>query len=164
MKSDINEFISEVTAREDDIDHNNHVNNVSYLKWTQQVSIAHWEARVPPESDLKIKWVVIRHEVEYIAPAFLKENIIVKNEWGGASRLRFEQFTDFVRLSDCRLLAKVYSLLCPVQIRTDKPFVIDERMRALLGITHGLQKSHRHRRQGYSSPLMQSGARLRFSP
>jgi acyl-CoA thioester hydrolase len=152
MKTNIYEFTSQICPSENDIDHNDHVNNVSYLKWTQQVSIAHWEARCPPDSNLEIKWVIIRHEIDYKTPAFLNESIIAKNWWGGASRLRFEQFTEFFLIRDHRLLAKVYSLLCPVHIITGRPFVIDEEMRTRLGIKPGLQSSYRHR-QLESNPI-----------
>jgi len=137
MTTDQHEFTIHISAHQDDIDHNNHVNNVSYLRWAQQASMAHWDAQVSHDNNPDIKWVIVRHEVDYKSPAFLGESITAKTRWGNASRLRFERLTEFFRTHDHKLLAKVRSLLCPVHPETNKPIVMDENLRAMLGVRHG---------------------------
>jgi acyl-CoA thioester hydrolase len=48
-----------------DIDENGHVNNVVYLRWAQDVGVAHWQRLAPPEALAEMAWVVIRHEIDY---------------------------------------------------------------------------------------------------
>lgn len=58
-------FARAFTPKPSDIDANGHVNNVVYLDWAQQIAIAHWEARQPPEDQARWAWICLRHEVDY---------------------------------------------------------------------------------------------------
>jgi len=58
-------FARAFTPQPSDIDANGHVNNVVYLDWAQQIAIAHWEARQPPEDQARWAWICLRHEVDY---------------------------------------------------------------------------------------------------
>lgn len=51
-----------------DIDELGHVNNTVYLRWAQDVAIAHWQSRASAEMLSSYVWVVRRHEVDYRAP------------------------------------------------------------------------------------------------
>jgi acyl-CoA thioester hydrolase len=48
-----------------DIDDNGHVNNVVYLRWAQDLGVAHWRARAPAEVQATWAWVALRHEIDY---------------------------------------------------------------------------------------------------
>jgi acyl-CoA thioester hydrolase len=48
-----------------DIDDNDHVNNVVYLRWAQEMAIAHWRAKAPADQQSLWAWIVLRHEVDY---------------------------------------------------------------------------------------------------
>ena len=58
-------FTRAFTPTAADIDANGHVNNVVYLDWAQQIAIAHWQARQPPEDQARWAWICLRHEVDY---------------------------------------------------------------------------------------------------
>lgn len=49
----------------DDIDDNGHVNNVVYLRWAQDMGVAHWKSLAPAEAQATWAWVALRHEVDY---------------------------------------------------------------------------------------------------
>jgi acyl-CoA thioester hydrolase len=49
----------------DDIDENGHVNNVVYLRWAQDMGVAHWRSLAPAEAQATWAWVALRHEVDY---------------------------------------------------------------------------------------------------
>jgi acyl-CoA thioester hydrolase len=51
-----------------DIDENGHVNNVVYLRWAQDLGVAHWRARAPQEAQATWAWVALRHEIDYRRP------------------------------------------------------------------------------------------------
>jgi len=68
-------FNINITVLPEDIDAQNHVNNVVYVRWAQQVAIAHWQAMAPPEQRELYRWVVLRHEIDYLNPAFLNDKI-----------------------------------------------------------------------------------------
>jgi acyl-CoA thioester hydrolase len=58
-------FTLPITATEADIDELGHVNNAVWVKWIQDIAVAHWEALAPPEHRAAYIWVVTRHEIDY---------------------------------------------------------------------------------------------------
>ena len=48
-----------------DIDENGHVNNVVYLRWAQDLGVAHWQSLAPPEALAAWAWIALRHEIDY---------------------------------------------------------------------------------------------------
>ena len=61
-----------------DIDELGHVNNIVYLRWAQEIAIAHWRARASAEMVASLIWVVTRHEVDYRAPLVLGDEAIAR--------------------------------------------------------------------------------------
>ena len=104
-----------------DIDEQNHVNNTVYLRWVQEVATAHWQAIASSEAQGEIAWVVLRHEIDYKAPACLDDEIVLRTWVGKATRLTFERFTEILRRSDGQLLSKARTLWCPINAQTGRP-------------------------------------------
>ena len=104
-----------------DIDEQNHVNNTVYLRWVQEVATAHWQAIASSEAQGEIGWVVLRHEIDYKAPACLDDEIVLRTWVGKATRLTFERFTEILRRSDGQLLSKARTLWCPINAQTGRP-------------------------------------------
>ncbi|MBX3430238.1 MAG: acyl-CoA thioesterase [Hyphomonadaceae bacterium] len=76
-----------------DIDELGHVNNIVYLRYAQDIAIAHWRSRAPAEMLDANVWVVVRHEVDYRAQLELGDEVEVRT-WvdeapRGPSWLRF---------------------------------------------------------------------------
>jgi len=104
-----------------DIDEQNHVNNTVYLRWVQEVATAHWQAIASSDAQEGIGWVVLRHEIDYKAPACLSDDLILRTWVGKATRLTFERFTEILRRSDSQLLSKARTLWCPINAQTGRP-------------------------------------------
>ena len=103
-----------------DIDEQNHVNNTVYLRWVQEVATAHWQAIASSEAQDEIGWLVLRHEIDYKAPACLDDEIVLRTWVGKATRLTFERFTEILRRSDGQLLSKARTLWCPINAQTGR--------------------------------------------
>ena len=58
-------FSITVTAGPEDIDVLGHVNNAVWVKWIQDLAVAHWDAVAPLEDREAYFWVVTRHEIDY---------------------------------------------------------------------------------------------------
>ena len=73
------------------IDHLNYVNNIRYLDWIQTLVAAHSES---VSTELKLEenaWVVMRHEIDYLAAAFEEEQLELKtciSKCEGATSIR----------------------------------------------------------------------------
>ena len=104
-----------------DIDEQNHVNNTVYLRWVQEVATAHWQAIASSEAQGEIAWVVLRHEIDYKAPACLDDEIVLRTWVGKATRLTFKRFTEILRRRDGQLLSKARTLWCPTNAQTGRP-------------------------------------------
>ena len=48
-----------------DIDELGHVNNVTYVRWVQDAAVAHWTAAAGAADQAALRWVVLRHEIDY---------------------------------------------------------------------------------------------------
>ena len=53
------------TATDADIDELGHVNNAVWVKWIQDIAVAHWAAIATAEQQKAYIWVVTRHEIDY---------------------------------------------------------------------------------------------------
>lgn len=58
-------FVQAITASAADIDELGHVNNAVWVRWIQEIAVAHWMAQALPEHRDAYFWVVTRHEVDY---------------------------------------------------------------------------------------------------
>ena len=70
-----------VTVRDEEIDVQNRVNNVVYLRWMEDAATAHsathgWTAS--RYAQIGAGWVARSHHVEYLQPAFVRENLVVR--------------------------------------------------------------------------------------
>jgi acyl-CoA thioester hydrolase len=113
-----------------DIDEQEHVNNTVYLRWVQDVATAHWRAIAASEAQERIAWVVLRHEIDYKAPATLGDEIVLRTWVGKASRLTFERFTEIRRKIDNKLLSEALTLWCPVNAQTGRPMRVSAELRS----------------------------------
>ncbi len=58
-------FATNITATPADIDELGHVNNAVWVRWIQDVAVAHWATVADPAHHDLYVWVVTRHEIDY---------------------------------------------------------------------------------------------------
>ena len=126
-------FEISVSVMPGDIDGQNHVNNTVYLRWVQEVAIAHWQAIASGEVQKGTGWVVLRHEIDYKTPACLGDAVVLRTWVGKATRLTFERFTE-IRRSDGQLLSKARTLWCPMSAQTGRPVRVPAEVREQFSI------------------------------
>ncbi len=113
----------------EDIDAQGHVNNVAYVRWIQDVAVAHWFSATTETTRAKYVWMVTRHEIDYKKQAFETEEIIVKTWVGEPTRISWERFTEIRRGED--LLVKARSVWCLIDRETLKPTRITSELKEL---------------------------------
>jgi acyl-CoA thioester hydrolase len=111
-------FEQAIVILPEDIDFFDHVNNVVYVRWVQEVSTAAWFAAATEAQKAAIGWVVMRHEIDYRGSARMGDEIIGRTWVGTARKHIFERFVEIVRARDNQVLARARSLWCPVDLRT----------------------------------------------
>lgn len=100
-------FVKIITIPSSAIDGNGHVNNVVYVQWMQDIALEHYtsiggiEAQGPDAT-----WVIRKHSVEYLLPAFEGEEIEVRTWVEDMRKVRSLRMYEFVRISDGKVLVK----------------------------------------------------------
>jgi acyl-CoA thioester hydrolase len=118
-----------VVVQPSDIDGLGHVNNLHYVRWMQEAATAHWEAAAPESLRSRISWVVTRHEVDYKAPAFEGERLVIRTWVGQPSGATWERFIEVRREADDRVLARGRSLYAALDAGTGRPRRVDAELR-----------------------------------
>jgi len=112
-----------------DIDEHKHVNNVAYLRWVQEVALAHWEAEASSEMREKFTWFVLRHEIDYKKPSFENDRIAAATWIGQATRITCDRYTEIKRGED--LLVKAKSTWCLLNAETRRPTRVTPELKEL---------------------------------
>ena len=113
----------------DVIDVQGHVNNVAYVKWIQDVAVAHWLSATTETEREKYSWVVLRHEIDYKKQAFENEDVTTTTWVGEPTRISWERFTEITRGEN--LLVKARSVWCLIDRETSKPTRITSELKEL---------------------------------
>ena len=114
----------------EDIDAQGHVNNVAYVRWIQDVAVAHWVSVTTEEIREKYTWMLTRHEIDYKKQTFAGEEVTVTTWVGEPTRVLWERFTEIRRGED--LLVKARSVWCLIDIERAKPTRITGEMIKIL--------------------------------
>lgn len=123
-------FSHEFKVQKSDIDEQRHVNNVAFVRYIQDVAVAHWFSVASEEILKKYTWVVLRHEIDYKKQAFEGEEITATTWVGEPTRISWERFTEITRGAD--LLVKAKSIWCLIDRQTTKPTRITSEIKDLL--------------------------------
>jgi acyl-CoA thioester hydrolase len=102
-----------------DIDEQGHVNNIAFVRWVQEIAVAHWRHAANDEMLANYSWVVVRHEIDYKKPAFENEEITATTWVGEWTHVTCERFTEIHRGND--LLVKGRTVWCMLDRETTKP-------------------------------------------
>jgi acyl-CoA thioester hydrolase len=89
-------FQLEFTALPEHIDELGHVNNAVWVKWIQDIAVAHWRSLADPRHDAAYFWVVVRHEIDYLRAAHAGDALVARTWVGEAPQgARFDRFVEF---------------------------------------------------------------------
>src|SRR5262249_138391 len=110
----------------DDIDEQGHVNNVAYLRWIQDVAVAHWRHSATAEQLARYSWITVRHEIDYKKQAYAGEQITASTWIGEWTKVTCERFSEITRGSD--LLVSSRTVWCMIDRATTRPAKIEKQL------------------------------------
>jgi acyl-CoA thioester hydrolase len=71
-------YEKKVTVTEQHIDRNNHVNNVQYVHWVEEIAVEHWDLvknRTDYPDDI---WMLVDHHIQYKKQVYLDDTVTVR--------------------------------------------------------------------------------------
>ena len=112
-----------------DIDGLGHVNNVVYLRYARMPPWPTGSPRCRRSTPKSVVWVVRRHEIDYLSPAFEDDELVARTWVGKATAATSERVVEIWRPKDDQLVARVRSVWVPLDAQTQRPQRVDESLR-----------------------------------
>lgn len=131
--SNVAAFMLTIRVPDSDIDPQEHVNNVAFLRYVQEAAVAHWRSVASPELQTSVAWVVRRHEIEYLKPGLKDDELLARTWVGEPSGATWERFTEISRAADGALLVKARTVWVLLDASTGRPRRIDARLTGCFG-------------------------------
>jgi len=83
-------------ARPEHIDELGHVNNAVWVKWMEELAVAHWDAVADAAHKHAYFWVIVRHEIDYLRAAVEGDRVTGRTWVGEAPKgARFDRLMEF---------------------------------------------------------------------
>jgi acyl-CoA thioester hydrolase len=124
-------FEQHINVTEQDLDDLEHVNNVVYLHWIQDVSKAHWMLLSTPDIRERYAWVVLRHEIDYHRSAKMNEQITLRTWVGETSGFRSVRHVEILN-NMLENIVTAQTIWCLIEAKSFKPARINKEILACL--------------------------------
>lgn len=121
-------FEMTLTVVKNDLDAMNHVNNVRYLQWVQDVAEAHWRKVARPEWLEQYAWVVINHFIEYKKPALLGNKILIRTHVHENTGPRSQRLVRICNAETEELLCQASTWWCLLHGKTLRPMKVNQEL------------------------------------
>ena len=112
------------TVLDEEIDGLGHANNVVYLHWMINAAVAHSAAQGwtgERYQELGTGWVVRRHEIDYLQPAYAGEEIVVRTWVADMRRVQSKRRFEIQRVHDGVKLAEATTNWAFINFQTGAP-------------------------------------------
>jgi len=130
--SDSDTFRLDLTVASEDIDALGHASNIAFVRWIQDVAVAHSAALglgLEAYRRMGAVFVVVRHEIDYLRPA-LRGDVLEARTWiSTVMAAKCLRSTELVRKGDGQLLARGVTTWGFVEMATGRPRRITDEVR-----------------------------------
>jgi acyl-CoA thioester hydrolase len=126
-------FRLELVVCDDDIDALGHASNITFVRWIQDVAIAHSSAvglDIEGYQRLGAIFVVVRQEIDYVRPAMLADVLEARTWISSVMAAKCMRRTELVRKSDGQVLARSLTTWGFVAVDNGRPRRIPESVRS----------------------------------
>ena len=120
---------NEITVSKNDLDDLNHVNNVIYIHWVQEIAKKHWKSLVSNEIIKNYFWILLEHQIKYLFPAFLNDKIRLKTYIEKTDGVKSNRIVEIYNKDTKKLLVTSKTIWCLINANTGKPNRITEEIK-----------------------------------
>ena len=122
-------YKKKITVTEDHIDGLNHVNNVIYLQWVQDIAVEHWNSKTSESLNAEYMWMVVDHFIKYRKQAFQEDELTVETYVSSNRAATSERHVKFYR--DSELLVEAKTTWCLLDRESGRPKRVTEEIQSL---------------------------------
>ena len=110
-----------ITVAQDDLDELNHVNNVRYVKWVNDIAKEHWLQNTTENIHEEFFWVMLSHQLQYKGEAVLNDVIKLKTYVIKAEGATSTRIVEMYHNKTQKLLVKSETNWCLMSSKTLRP-------------------------------------------
>ena len=114
-------YESEISVTQNDIDVRNHVNNLRYVQWVQDISEAHWTSKTSKEIRDTYYWVMLSHHIQYKAEAILGEVLYLKTYVTQSEGVKSTRMVEIYNKNTNKLLTISETIWCFISHKNHRP-------------------------------------------
>ncbi len=114
-----NVFTQELVVPASAIDELQHVNNVQYLHWVQDMAKAHWEHLATPQMLADYFWVVVNHFIEYKGEAREGDQLLMKTYVEASKGVTSVRIVEIYK--ENQLITRAKTTWCLLDVKTKRP-------------------------------------------
>jgi acyl-CoA thioester hydrolase len=130
-------FALSLTVAASDIDELGHASNIAYVRWLQDVAVAHSSAvglGYARYVELGCVFVIRRQEIDYLRSAIRGDALLLRTRVCNVAAAKCQRETEIVRAGDDVVLARGLTTWGYVDIATGRPSRIPDSVRAAFGV------------------------------
>ena len=71
-------YTTQVEIVSEHLDRNNHVNNVQFVQWMEQIATEHWEILKDATPYARDYWVLVDHHIQYKKQVYLGDTLTIR--------------------------------------------------------------------------------------
>lgn len=133
-------FQLDLVVSDGDIDILGHASNIAFVRWIQDVAMAHSAAvgmGFEAYQRLGAVFVVVRHEIDYVRPALRGDGLQARTWISSVSAAKCQRSTHLVRAADGQILARGLTTWGFIEMASGRPRRIPDEVRvAFDGYVH----------------------------
>ena len=114
-------FVDKKTVSNQDLDQLNHVNNVRYVQWVQNIAEKHWLNKASKDILNTCYWVLIEHTITYKQAAVLGDIVRIETHILSSDGVKSIRQVQFYNDATDVLLASSKTTWCFMDTKTNRP-------------------------------------------
>lgn len=114
-------FEQTIQVATNEIDSLNHVNNVVYVQWVQNIAELHWNKESSEDQKTNYYWVMVQHLIKYKGAALVNDKIYLKTFIKESKGVKSTRIVEIYNAESKKLLAVSETQWCLISRATNKP-------------------------------------------
>jgi len=114
-------FEKTITVSSEDLDQLNHVNNVRYVQWVQDIAEEHWLQNATEDILDSFFWVLVSHQIDYKNQSFLGDQIVIKTYISKSEGVSSIRHVEFINTSNHKIIVSSITKWCLLSRHSKKP-------------------------------------------